>query len=198
VILDLQQYWHLPAKTRSERREGPPSEWPIEAWLDSTEEYAVTVTSSLAKRSLALGRSFGMIATAAHYEVLQAERSERQLLRVLESLAVIHASGQRPLAEVLGAESRRFSRHTGLIVVTSSLDDAWIGSLDALASKRVRTSAIFIDPESFGGQYPSDRIVERLEQTRIPFHRLRYGDDIAAGLSSRSLNPVVNGRHRHD
>jgi hypothetical protein len=139
-----------------------------------------------------------MIATAAHYEILQAERSERQLVRVLEALAVIEADGQRPLGEVLGAESRRFSRHTGLIVVTSSLDPAWIGSLDALAAKRVRASAVFIDPESFGGLHPADEIRDRLEQTRIPFQWVRYGDTISSALTTARMPSPTAGRYRRE
>src|SRR6266508_417937 len=61
--------------------------WPVEAWLDATEEYGVTITASLARRCLDQGRSFGLIAPASHYEVLPAERSDRQYVKILEALA---------------------------------------------------------------------------------------------------------------
>ena len=53
--------------------------WPAEAWLDSTEEYAVTVAASLASRFIEEGRNVGLIASGSHLETIPADRSDRQL-----------------------------------------------------------------------------------------------------------------------
>lgn len=176
--------------------------WPIEAWLDATEEYAITITSSLARRCLDAGRSFGLIATAAHYEVHPAERSDRQYVKMLEALAVIQADGQRRLAEVLVAETRRFTRHSGLIVMTSSTDLSWVAAMAELVGRRVKASAIVVDPTSFGSSPSIEPVVEQLLAENIPVSVVRYGDDIATALAKRDGFPVTpnggsaNGLHR--
>ncbi|MEA2524408.1 MAG: hypothetical protein QOF73_1635 [Thermomicrobiales bacterium] len=172
--------------------------WPVEVWLDATEEYAVTITASLARRCLEQGRSFGMIATAAHYEVLPAERSDRQYVKILEALAVIEADGHRRLAEVLVAETRRFTRHSGLIVVTSSWDLGWVAALAELTGRRVKATAIVVDPASFGPAPPVEPVVDALHSANVPVHVVRYGDDIATALAVAGGIPVAaNGKNAH-
>ncbi|MEA2514949.1 MAG: hypothetical protein QOJ59_4438, partial [Thermomicrobiales bacterium] len=172
--------------------------WPVEVWLDATEEYAVTITASLARRCLEQGRSFGMIATAAHYEVLPAERSDRQYVKILEALAVIEADGHRRLAEVLVAETRRFTRHSGLIVVTSSWDLGWVAALAELTGRRVKATAIVVDSASFGPAPPVEPVVDALHSANVPVHVVRYGDDIATALAVAGGIPVAaNGKNAH-
>jgi uncharacterized protein (DUF58 family) len=172
--------------------------WPVEVWLDATEEYAVTITASLARLCLEQGRSFGMIATAAHYEVLPAERSDRQYVKILESLAVIEADGHRRLAEVLVAETRRFTRQSGLIVVTSSTDLGWVAALAELIGRRVKATAIVVDPASFGPAPPVDAVVDGLISANVPVRVVKYGDDIATALAMNGGRAAaVNGKVAH-
>ncbi len=171
--------------------------WPVEVWLDATEEYAVTITSSLARRCLDQGRSFGMIATAAHYEVLPAERSDRQYVKILEALAVIEADGHRRLAEVLVAETRRFTRHSGLIVITSSTDLGWVAAVAELIGRRVKATAIVVDPASFGVAPSIEPVVEALLAANVPVHVVRYGDDIATALAVTGGLAMASNGHQH-
>jgi uncharacterized protein (DUF58 family) len=154
----------------------------IERWLDSTEEYAVAVVASLARCCLNQGRGVGMIATGAHYEVIQAERSDRTYIKMLEALAVVAADGHRRLAEVLVAEARRFNRNSSLIVVTSSTDPDWVDALTMLTSRRVQASVIFIEGSSFDRTERAHDFAERLAKSRLKSYRLRFGDRIADAL----------------
>jgi uncharacterized protein (DUF58 family) len=198
LVLDLERQYSVrssqPLRAAAERFD----RWPVEVWLDATEEYAVTITASLARRCLEQGRSFGMIATAAHYEVLPAERSDRQYVKILEALAVIEADGHRRLAEVLVAETRRFTRHSGLIVVTSSSDLGWVAAVAELSGRRVKTTAIVVDPTSFGPAPSVQPVVEGLLSANVPVHVVKYGDDIAAALAIAGGIPVsANGNIAH-
>jgi uncharacterized protein (DUF58 family) len=195
LVLDLDHQYSVrstqPLRASAERLD----RWPVEVWLDGTEEYAVTITASLARRCLEQGRSFGMIATAAHYEVLPAERSDRQYVKILEALAVIEADGHRRLAEVLVAETRRFTRHSGLIVVTSSSDLGWVAALTELTGRRVKATAIVVDPTSFGQAAPVDAVVDALLAANVSVRVVRYGDDIATALAMNGGRPVpANGK----
>jgi uncharacterized protein (DUF58 family) len=159
----------------------------VEAWLDSTEEYAVAVTASLARCCLNQGRGVGMIATGAHYEVIQAERSDRTYIKMLETLAVVAADGHRRLAEVLVAEARRFNRNSSLIVVTASEDLAWVDALATLTSRRVQASAVVIDRSSFGGNARSSTFTEHLAKSRLSVYRIGYGDLIGEALRAKAF-----------
>lgn len=198
LVLDLDQEHSVKASQPLRMATDRTDRWPVEVWLDATEEYAVTITASLARRCLEHGRSFGMIATAAHYEVLPAERSDRQYVKILESLAVIEADGHRRLAEVLVAETRRFTRHSGLIVVTSSSDPGWVAALSALTGRRVKATAIVVDPASFGPAPSVEPVVDGLVSANVPLHVVRYGDDIATALAMNGGWTVpTKGRGAH-
>src|SRR5207302_1613837 len=101
----------------------------------STEEYSVTVAASIAARLIAEGRSLGFIAWGQHRVILPADRGGRQLIKILRALAVLRAEGSTPLGELLVAESRQFSRQDTLIIVTPSLREDWVASLQAQLRK---------------------------------------------------------------
>lgn len=183
VVLDLQRDAHALATRPVNWSPDDRGNWPAEAWLDSTEEYAVTVAASLAQRFLREGRNVGLIASGAHLETIPAERSDRQLVKILESLAVVRADGDLPLPELLAAEGRRFGRHDFLVVVTASLDEHWVGALVEIAQRGVRASAVLIEPETFGPHRSSLLTVSALAAAGLPAHLVKYGESIAHAFS---------------
>lgn len=160
----------------------------IERWLDSTEEYAVTLAASLARLLLAQGRNVGLIAQGSGAEVLPADRGERQLVKVLETLAVATADGERPLAEVLVGEERRFTRHDTLLVVTPSTDEGWVDALSGIAGRRVRAAAVLVEPETFAPAPSSLFVVSRLVAAGVPTHVVKYGDELARALTGTTAS----------
>ena len=185
LVLDLDRRVHTHATRPLDL---PPADepWPVEAWLDSTEEYAVTIAASFARRFLEQGRNVGLIATGAHHEVIPADRSDRQYVKILESLAVVRADGQLPLAEALVAAARRFSRQSSTIVITPSTEEAWVAALSEITGRRVRASAVIVEPATFGAAPASLLVVSNLAAAGVPTHLVKYGDNIAAALSSVS------------
>ncbi len=89
---------------------------------ESTEEYAVNATASLARHLLDQGRAVGLVSQTA---TLPADRGPRQAERILEVLALVRASSPLTLAAMLSAETSRFARSSSLIVVTPSTAEAW-------------------------------------------------------------------------
>lgn len=156
----------------------------LSALLDSTEELAVTATASLARTLLSQNRVVGMVAWGQHHEVLPAERGGRQLLKILEALAVLRAHSPRPLAEVLVAESARFGRNCSLVVITASLDERWLGALQQHLYRGVRAAVVFVDPQSFGGWRDAEPILRGLAELRVPTYRLRQGQPIGEALKA--------------
>jgi uncharacterized protein (DUF58 family) len=197
IVLDLEQRVHVAATRPLTFAADARGEWPVEAWLDSTEEYAVTIVASLARRFLDQGRNVGLIATGAHHEVIPADRTPRQAQKVLEALAVVHADGHLPLAEALLAEGRRFSRRSSLLVVTPSTEEGWVSALAEIAARGVRGAAVLVEPETFGPAGSSLLVVSDLLAAGVPTHLVKYGEEIAAALSapqaSLGLGRAVRG-----
>jgi uncharacterized protein (DUF58 family) len=194
VMLDLHQPSHRAATRAINWTPDDKGEWPTEAWLDSTEEYAVTVAASVARRFLQEGRNVGLIASGAHLETIPSDRSDRQLVKILESLAVVRADGQAPLAELLVAEGRRFGRHDFLLVITPSLDERWVAALAEIAQRRVRVDAVLIEPGTFGPAPASLLTVSGLAAAGIPAHLVKYGEPISSAFAGPGLIPARVGR----
>jgi uncharacterized protein (DUF58 family) len=161
---------------RADERKGQP------IVLASTEEYAVVAAASLARTLLTQNRVVGMVAWGQHREVIPAERESRQLFKILEALAVLRAHSARSLAEVLTAESQRFGRNCTLVIITSSLDDRWVGALQQLIYRGVRATVLFVDPQSFGGWRDPEPILRRIAELRVPIYRLSQGRALPEAL----------------
>lgn len=195
IVLDMQERAVVRDMTvvrrnteEDERQQGP--WWTREAGrhrqqeqiLESTEEYAVMAAASMARALLAQNRVLGLVAWGQHHEVIPAERESRQLFKILEALAILRAHSSQSLAEVLVAESQRFGRNCTLLIITSSLDERWVGALQQHLYRGVRAAVLFIDPQSFGGWRDSEPILYRLAELRVPTYRLQQGQPLAEAL----------------
>ncbi|MBN1219207.1 MAG: DUF58 domain-containing protein [Anaerolineae bacterium] len=172
----------------------PPPDLPLVHWEKlpefklppSTEEYSVAVAASVAKHFLERNRSVGLItyANAHHREIAQSDRGERQLARIYEMLAVAQAHGTIPLAEVLAAETLRFSRNITLVIVTPAVELQWVSVAHHIMSRGVRVTAIVIDPGSFGMPHHSLEVEIELTASHIPHYVVRQGDALGQVLTT--------------
>lgn len=154
---------------------------------ESTEEYTVTVAASVAQRYIAANRSVGLICFGEEFTVVEAERGQQQLSRILESLAVAGARGEAPLTNLLVEEQRRFGRHTTLVLVTASTDSSWLSPVQALVQRGVRAAVILIDPSTFGGEGSPLVLYGELTASDILTYVVAQGDDLSFALSSTAM-----------
>ena len=131
----------------------------------SSEEYIIAVAASISKKLLRENRAVGLITycNGQHREIAQRDRGERQLTRIYELLATIHAHGTIPLSELLAAETIRFSRNNTLIIITPSIDDEWVAAARHLSSRGISVTAVMVDPNGFGK--PCDFLAMEIELT---------------------------------
>jgi uncharacterized protein (DUF58 family) len=156
---------------------------------ESTEEYGVLAAASIARHLLEGNRSVGLVSWGQHREVIPAERESRQLFKILEALAVLRAHGAQPLAEVLAAEATRFGRNCTLVIITASLDERWVASLQHLLYRGVRAVVVQVDPQSFGGWRDSLTIQARLAELKVPTYVFQQGQSLSDALTK----PVILG-----
>jgi uncharacterized protein (DUF58 family) len=149
----------------------------------STEEYAVRVAASVARHYLVENRSVGVISFGRDLHLVEAERGQQQLTRILEMLATAEAVGDAPMGNLLTEEGRRFGRHTTLIVVTASTDDHWLTGIQSLAQRGVRVATVLIDPSTFGANRSPLMLYGELTASNIMTYIVSNGDDLGLALS---------------
>lgn len=153
---------------------------------ESTEEYAVRVAASVSRHYLIQNRSVGLIAFGRDLRVIEPERGQQQMTRILETLAMARAIGDAPLANILHEEQRRFGRHTTLVIVTSATDDHWLTAVQALTQRGVRAAVVLIDPSTFGADRSPLVMFSELTASDILTYVVRKGDDLGLVLSPTS------------
>jgi uncharacterized protein (DUF58 family) len=151
--------------------------------MPSTVEYGATIAASLAKHFVARDRAVGFIAYSHHREVIPADRGERQLTKILETLAVIRAEGTIPLAEIVAAEGAHLGRNTTAIIITSTDQKGWIAAARAISQRGVRVIAVLIESQSFGRVFGNEGLVPELSASGIPTYLIREGDDLTEALA---------------
>ncbi len=151
----------------------------------STIEYGVTVAASLARHFLLEDRSVGFIAHSGHRELIQADRGERQLTKILETLAVVNATGRIPFARVLAAEMEHLPRHTTLLAISPATDPQWVAALRDIRRRGVHDLAVLLAADTFGDAPNHRDTLANLLASGIPTHLITCGQDISAALSQR-------------
>ena len=187
IVLDLDRTTHIAAVYSDD---WPDWRAPPAPWLDSTEEYAVSAAASLASWLLASGRSVGLVCTNDTRAVIHPERGQHQQLRILETLAVVHADGSNGLGESIIEEARRFTGPSAIVVVTASTDADWVGVLAEVAGRSARAGAVLIEPDSFGPAPSFERVTDALGGVAIRSHLIACGDLIGDALAGPGIDGI--------
>jgi uncharacterized protein (DUF58 family) len=151
--------------------------------VPSTVEYGAAVVASLAKHFIERDRGVGFIAYSQYREVIPADRGERQLTKILETLSVIRAEGRIPLAEIIAAEGAHLSRNTTAVIVTPTDERYWIGAARDLSQRGINVVAVLLESFSFGHGRSNEELVDELSISGILTYLVREGDDLAQALA---------------
>jgi len=188
VYLDLERAVQAEA-TRSEEAEyehdltwlwWTPTRWRLPP---STEEYGVTIAASVAKYFLRHQRAVGLVAYARAREIVQPDRGERQLTRLLEILAVLRAEGHLRFADVLTLESAHLARNHTLVAITPSAELDCVRVLREIKRRGVGVIVVLVDANTFGGRADTERAAVELLASGIATYVVKQGDDLQRVLS---------------
>lgn len=149
----------------------------------SSEEYAVVIASSLARHFIDRSRALGFAAYVPHREVFQPERGSRQLMRILQALAMARSLSNYSLAQMLSLETPYFTRGTSLVIITASVEESWVNQAQIIGRRGIRPVCILLDPATFGGHADVRSSQTMLRLARIPSLVVGCGDDITAALA---------------
>ena len=153
----------------------------------ATDEYSVAAAASLAFHLIHHDRAVGLVTHGKGRHVIQADRGEAQLQRMLQSLAVLDAVGRVSLREVLKVDGERIPRGGTVILITP---DVRPDVLDAARSlKRVARNPVLVllDAQSFGGEKGTMELATTAKREGIPVRVVRCGEPLEASLASSLL-----------
>ncbi len=161
----------------------------------STIETAVSAAAALAAQALGDARGVGMEVIGLRRVVIATERGARQQHRILSLLAVAQAEGETPLAEMLREGSAHIRKGTAVLVLTPSLDPAWVAPLAALRAGGVAPIACMVDPfahlaasRAENGLEPADGSVQERTSRELQSMLLRLAE---YDVRSHVLRPGV-------
>ncbi|MDQ3167480.1 MAG: DUF58 domain-containing protein [Chloroflexota bacterium] len=157
------------------------------------EETIVSLAASLALDALTSGRAVGMICSGGRATVIQPERGDRQRTRFLETLAVVAADGEMPLAERLVVDGPRMRRQDVLVIITASRDAGWVEVGGGIMSRGTPVAVAMVDAAdgsgSPGGSRPPVEVVGALAAVDISVHVVPagYGESPVGPLERRDV-----------
>ena len=159
IYLDLERHWH--------RGEGE----------DSTEERCITVAASVVQKALREHRNVGLVTAGQRAEVLHPDRGTKQFGKLMQYLAELQVSGTRPLAETIVETLPRLRRGASALLITPSLDPAWVRPASTMRESSIATQAVIVAPP-----------FEVDERDRARRHAI-LGELAVAGVRSAYLGP---------
>ena len=145
---------------------------------DASIETAVTVAASVVRLFINQNRSVGLMMFGERLDVIEPDRGSQHFGRMLESLAVAQPVGAVPVASILYQQSRRWGRHTTVIVITASTDPRWQGAIRTLTQRGVKAAVALLDLESWGGRAGAAATAVELRALGVQVNLIRQGDHI--------------------
>jgi uncharacterized protein (DUF58 family) len=150
----------------------------------STLEYSVSIAASLARFYLGRSRAVGLVTSGQVLRVLPSDRGGRQLGKILEGLALMHAEGTIPLTGLVEGQARYLPRGSTVVLITPSPSNDVIQSIDLLIRRGLRPVAVLLDASSFGAFYSGESLAASLKAMGVSACQIKYGEDLSDALSA--------------
>ncbi len=123
----------------------------------STTEAGIRAAAAIADKALIENRAVGMSVNARRPTQLPPDRGGRQHLKVMQLLAALEPDGEAPLVEALINTVGRLRRGMTAVVITPSLDPAWVRVLATLRGRGVACVVVLLDVKAFDRHAQQER-----------------------------------------
>jgi uncharacterized protein (DUF58 family) len=148
-----------------------------------TFEYSVSAAASLANYFLTGRRAVGLACAAGKFSVLSCERGERQIIKIMETLAFLQPEGVIPLLGLVNLQAKLLPLGSGVILITPSVRPDLLLAVEDLQRRNLRPVVVLINPESFGGRAGADQVTSSLFSRNVPVCQIKLGDDLGRNLT---------------
>ena len=150
----------------------------------SSLEYGVACAASLVHHFLRQDRSVGLLAYDRLRQSIQPDRGAPQLIRALETLAVLDGAGDTAVEDVLRIEDTHLTRGSMVLVITPSTALGLSTALRRLRNRSLAPVLILLDSSSFGALSDNAALAAEAARAAIPTRVVRCGDALEAALST--------------
>ncbi|MEW6287741.1 MAG: DUF58 domain-containing protein [Chloroflexota bacterium] len=151
----------------------------------STLEYAVSITASLAHYFIEQRRSVGLVTASEHtFEIIPAERSERQEGKILEALAFLQGESTLTLPTLVSTQIGQMPQGSSAILVTPMVWHELLVAVDSLQRRSLRPVVVLLMAQSFGGRQSSEDLARTLMERNVPVCPVYCETDLSETLSS--------------
>jgi uncharacterized protein (DUF58 family) len=157
-----------------------------------TIEYAVSIAASLIKFYIQNGQAVGLGVSTQQINVLPAEKGERQLNKLLETLAFIEPNGKLPLNTITTTQSEHIPMGSTLVLITPSAGKEIFITVEDLLRRKLQPVVVLLDASSFGGYASTQKIFNTLTAMNIPVYQVKYGDNLKTALQVETLPSQPN------
>lgn len=157
-----------------------------------TAEYSISIAASIARFFIQQKREVGLVSAGQNYSVLPAERGDRQLGKILETLAVLEPEGELPLWALVNAQVGHLARGSTVVLITPETDQQIVTITMELIHRGLIPVLILINSASFGGSQDTEIITKQLARQGVFTFVINEGDDIKSVLETPM--PVLEHR----
>jgi len=158
----------------------------------ATEEYSVCIAASLVREYLRRGRSVGLAAAGSYLALIPPDRGSRQLGKILEALAILHADGEVPLRGLVETQVKHMVKGSTVVLITPAVDQEILIVAEFLLRRGLRPIVILLNTASFGGPEGSVALAADIRAIGIPVRLVSCGDEIELALSQEPQFNAVN------
>ena len=152
-----------------------------------TAEYAISIAASIAKYYIQQKREVGLVSAGQSYSVIPPEKGERQLGKILETLAVLEPEGDLPLWALVNSQISNLARGSTVLLITPATDDKILTISMEMVHRGLIPVLILIDQSGFGGEATADEISIKLSNHGVINFVVQEGDDIKAVLETPQI-----------
>jgi uncharacterized protein (DUF58 family) len=164
---------------------------------ESTEEYCVTVTASIARHFLDSGLFVGMFAYGKEPLYVPPNRGYGHQDRIMQALALVKAEGTSPLEEVLEDGRKHGLDQSSVVIVTPSVDPGWPASASWLFHHGAQVATVLIDPSSFGGSGNIESVGNRLAAGGVRTYTVRKDQPLGEAMARPMYAPTFTSHPRY-
>jgi uncharacterized protein (DUF58 family) len=129
----------------------------------------------------------GLVSSGNKVTIIRAERGERQIGKILETLSFLKADGDLPLVGCVNMQVKYLPMGSSVIIVTPSISIDLLIAVEDLTRRKLHPMVLFILAESIGGPGGSEKIIMELEKRNIPVVKIKCGEDLDKQLSQMRI-----------
>jgi uncharacterized protein (DUF58 family) len=152
---------------------------------ETTEEYAIKVAASLAKKHVEMGKEVGLLAAGDRSYLSLPDTGSQHLHRLLLDLALMKAEGEVPLEALITSQMDRFEAGSVVLVIMPSGNQNIITQLRQIRNRGMIVTVVLLDARSFGGEASAESTAHNLIANGLYVYVMRRGSEITRALDSR-------------